>query len=125
MSGESKYRDLWQSNATDGSESERIEGIIFVVDSSDRMRLRVARSELDMLLENKNISHDIPFLFYANKNDVKGACPLEEVQELMQLKGLKREHQVVSCSGNTGRGIQDGIEWLCRTIALRMEARQK
>jgi signal recognition particle receptor subunit beta len=87
------------------------------------MRLRVARSELDMLLENKTVSHEIPYLFYANKNDVKGACPLEEVQELMQLKTLKREYQVVSCSGTTGRGVQDGIEWLCRTVALRMEAR--
>jgi ADP-ribosylation factor-like protein 6 len=77
MSGESKYRDLWQTNAVGNSDRDRIEGIIFVVDSSDRMRLRVARSELDMILDSKAISNEIPFLFYANKNDVKGACPLE------------------------------------------------
>lgn len=47
------------------------------------MRLRVAKSELDMILENKYISAEIPFLFYANKNDLKGACSLEEVQELL------------------------------------------
>lgn len=46
MSGESKYRDLWQSNATNLSEKDAIHGIIFVVDSSDRMRVRVAKSEL-------------------------------------------------------------------------------
>lgn len=79
MSGESKYRDLWQSNATNQAEKDQIQGIIFVVDSSDKMRIRVARSELEMILENKNVPSQIPFLFFANKNDVKGACTLEEV----------------------------------------------
>jgi len=50
MSGESKYRDLWQSNATHQSEKDTIHGIIFVVDCSDKMRIRVAKSELDMIL---------------------------------------------------------------------------
>ena len=48
MSGESKYRDLWQSNATHQSEKDIIHGIIFVVDCSDKMRIKVAKSELDM-----------------------------------------------------------------------------
>jgi hypothetical protein len=61
------------------------------------MRLRVPICELDMLLENQTVSHEIIYLFYANKNNMKGACPLEEVQELMLLKTLKREYQVVSC----------------------------
>jgi small GTP-binding protein len=46
MSGESKYRDLWKSNATTTSKDDRISGIIFVVDSTNKMRLNVARSEL-------------------------------------------------------------------------------
>ena len=74
MSGESKYRDLWQSNATHSSDKDAIHGIIFVVDCSDKMRIRVAKSELDMILDNKNISSILPFLFYANKNDLKGSC---------------------------------------------------
>jgi ADP-ribosylation factor-like protein 6 len=44
MSGESKYRDLWQSNATNGDSKDKIHGMIFVVDSSDKMRIRVAKS---------------------------------------------------------------------------------
>ena len=76
MSGESKYRDLWQSNATHQTEKDTIHGIIFVVDCSDKMRIRVAKSELDMILENQNISKNLPFLFFANKNDLKGACNL-------------------------------------------------
>ena len=124
MSGESKYRDLWQSNATNQSEKDQINGIIFVIDSSDKMRIRVARSELEMILENKNISSQIPFLFLANKNDLKGACTLEEVSQLMELSSLKRNHQLVSCSGLTGKGIQEGIEWLCSTVKVSVENSQ-
>lgn len=44
MSGDSKYRDLWVNY------SPQINGIMFVVDSSDRMRLHVAQSELETML---------------------------------------------------------------------------
>ena len=92
------------------------------MDSSDKMRIRVAKSELDLILENKFISNQIPFLFYANKSDVKGACPLEEVQEILDLKNLKREYQIVNCSGLSGKGVQEGIGWLCELIKIKMEA---
>jgi small GTP-binding protein len=42
MSGESKYRGLWQSNAS--YTSNKIDGIIFVIDSSDKLRVKVAKS---------------------------------------------------------------------------------
>lgn len=78
MSGESKYRNLWQTNASYAV--NKIDGIIFVVDSSDKMRINVARSELEMLLENKDIPAKIPYLFYANKNDIKGSTGIGEVE---------------------------------------------
>jgi signal recognition particle receptor subunit beta len=69
------------------------------------MRIKVAKSELDMIIENKNISGKIPFLFYANKNDMKGACSIEEVSQLMDLSNLNRNFMVFSCSGQTGKGV--------------------
>ena len=47
------------------------------------MRLNVARSELEMIIENEKIPKDIPYLFYANKSDVKGSVPLKEVSEIL------------------------------------------
>ena len=44
MSGEAKYRDIWKTNATNNSTKDKISAIIFVVDSSNKMRLNVARS---------------------------------------------------------------------------------
>lgn len=122
MSGESKYRDLWQSNATNSDQKDQIHGIIFVVDSSDRMRVRVAKSELDLIVENRYISDKIPFLVYANKNDVKGACTLEDMRELLELNKLRREYQIFSCSALTGKGIQEGIGWLSTLIKIKFEA---
>ena len=44
MSGQGKYRDLW-STYYDSSEA-----IIFVLDSADTLRIKVAKNEIDMML---------------------------------------------------------------------------
>ena len=88
------------------------------------MRIRVARSELEMILENDMISTKLPFLFYANKNDLKGSSSLEEVSELLELNTLKRKHNIISCSGLTGRGIEEGIDWLCNVVKMQLEYNQ-
>lgn len=46
MSGQGKYRNLWENYYTDA------EAVIFVVDSEDRLRISVARNELEVLLEH-------------------------------------------------------------------------
>ena len=33
-------------------------------------------------------------------------------------------HQIVSCSGLTGRGIEDGVYWLCSAIKMQIEQKQ-
>lgn len=50
MSGQGRYRDLWEHYYRE------CEGIMFVVDSSDRLRLAVAREELDLLLQNPDMA---------------------------------------------------------------------
>lgn len=44
MSGQGRYRNLWEHYYSN------VEAIIFVVDSTDALRLVVARDELDMML---------------------------------------------------------------------------
>jgi ADP-ribosylation factor-like protein 6 len=54
MSGQSKYRSLWEQYY------EESEAIIFVVDSADKLRIKVARNELENLLDhpgNQLLSH--------------------------------------------------------------------
>ena len=46
MSGQGRYRNLWEHYY------KECQGIIFVVDSSDKLRMVVAKDELDMLLQH-------------------------------------------------------------------------
>ena len=64
MSGQGRYRDLWEHYYKD------CHGVIFVIDSSDKLRLVVVKEELDLLLQHPDIScKRIPILFFANKMD--------------------------------------------------------
>ena len=68
MSGQGKYRDLWQQYY------DQCEGIVFVIDSADELRIKVAKNELDLVLADKTIeSKAIPILVYANKMDLDTA----------------------------------------------------
>jgi ADP-ribosylation factor-like protein 6 len=50
MSGQSRYRTLW------GNYYRTTNGIIFVIDSSDKTRILIAREELQQLLLHPDIS---------------------------------------------------------------------
>lgn len=68
MSGAGRYRNLWEHHF------RSCQGIVFVIDSSDKMRLVVVRDELDILLQHPDIcSHRIPILLFANKMDNQDA----------------------------------------------------
>lgn len=49
MSGHDRYRSLWEHYYKD------CQGIIFIIDSSDKLRLVVAKEELDMLLQHPDV----------------------------------------------------------------------
>ena len=49
MSGQGRYRSLWEHYYHD------CQGVIFVVDSSDKLRLVVAKDELDMFLQHPEV----------------------------------------------------------------------
>lgn len=78
MSGQSRYRSLWEHYYV------QVEAIIFVVDSTDRIRMCVAKDELEMLLKHQDIcASPVPIIFFANKMDIPGALtPFECSQQL-------------------------------------------
>lgn len=59
MSGQGRYRNLWEHYYKEA------DAIIFVIDSSDRIRIVVAKEELAALLAHNDIKkRNIPILFY-------------------------------------------------------------
>jgi ADP-ribosylation factor family len=62
MSGQGRYRSLWEHYYAD------VQAIIYVVDSTDKLRMCVAKEELEQLLHHEDIKRSsAPILFFANK----------------------------------------------------------
>mmetsp|Transcript_453 Transcript_453/g.826 ORF Transcript_453/g.826 Transcript_453/m.826 type:complete len:176 (+) Transcript_453:161-688(+) len=94
MSGQGRYRNLWEHYYKDA------QGIIFVIDSTDKLRMVVAKDELDHLLKHggtskrarfwvssltflSDVASRVPILFFSNKMDLPTSlAPLECVQTL-------------------------------------------
>jgi ADP-ribosylation factor-like protein 6 len=117
MSGQSRYRTLW------GNYYRTTNGIIFVVDSSDKTRILVAREELQQLLSHPDIaSRDIPILFFANKMDVRDALSDVGVSSALGLDGIiNKSWHICSSNALKGDGIAEGTEWLSSAIRTSLE----
>ncbi len=112
MSGQGRYRNLWEHYYTD------VQAIIFVLDSTDKIRMCVAKEELEMILGHAAIKASLcPMLFFANKTDSTGAMTAEECMEGMNLFNIRdRPWHMTASNAITGSGIGPGIEWLCEEI---------
>ncbi|XP_034042302.1 ADP-ribosylation factor-like protein 6 isoform X2 [Thalassophryne amazonica] len=108
MSGQSRYRNLWEHYYKESH------AIIFVIDSSDKLRTVVTKEELETLLNHEDIrSRKIPVLFFANKMDLQDAMSSVKVSQLLCLENIKDKPWHI-CASNAirGEGLQEGLDWL-------------
>ena len=113
MSGSSKYRDLWSKYFSEA------DGIVFVVDGSDELRLAVAKDEFEMVIDNATIkSRRVPILVLSNKKDVRGHKTAAEVSQILELTSLKTNNWNI-CDSNaiSGDGLTDGFSWLSNQVS--------
>ena len=82
VGGQDKIRVLWKHYY------KETDGIIFVVDSNDRDRIEDAGEELKKLLAEVDLK-DCFVLVLANKQDLNGALPPNEVTEKLGMGQLK------------------------------------
>ena len=118
MAGGGTYRSLWEAYYRD------VDAVIFVVDASDRLRLCVARDELESLLAHADIcaKPTTPMLFYANKMDLPGALEPSEVSLQLGLPAMtSRPWQVAASNALTGEGVDEGVAWLVQALNKRPE----
>jgi ADP-ribosylation factor-like protein 6 len=119
MSGQGRYRNLWEHYYRD------CQGIIFVIDSSDKLRLAVAREELEQLLNHADIrDRRIPILFLANKMDSRDALSSVRCSTTLELSHIENKPWHI-CSSNavTGEGLDEGITWLTDQIRDQLKIR--
>ena len=116
VGGQSSIRAYWRNyfDSTDG--------LVFVVDSSDRFRMDLVRQELRSLLQQERLA-GASVLILANKQDVSGALNASQVREVLELDDEQfrgRHWSIVPCSAVTGEGLMEGMEWMVKDIASRI-----
>jgi len=90
------------------------QGLIFVVDSSDKDRIELAKEELHKLLGEEELK-DAFLLVFANKQDL-GVMSVAEVTEKLGLHSLRdRKWFIQGTCALTEDGLYDGLEWLSNT----------
>lgn len=113
MSGQGRYRNLWEHYYKDAN------GIIFVIDSSDSLRLIVAKEELELMLSHQDISPktSIPILLFANKIDLPDALSSVQISSGLGLLSMKsRPWHIQASNAITGDGLKEGIQWLSEQL---------
>uniref|UniRef100_A0A3P8Y8H2 ADP-ribosylation factor-like protein 3 n=1 Tax=Esox lucius TaxID=8010 RepID=A0A3P8Y8H2_ESOLU len=113
IGGQRKIRPYWRNYF------ENTDVLIYVIDCSDRKRFEETGQELAELMEDEKLSM-VPLLIFANKQDVMTAAPASELAEGLKLHTIRdRVWQIQACSAVTAEGVQDGMTWVCKNIAVR------
>merc|ERR1712032_243888 len=106
IGGQTSLRAYWKNYF------EETDGLVWVVDSNDKMRLADCKKELYTCLEQEKLA-GATLLIYCNKQDVEGALTPDEIKEFLDLESITTRHWgVIPCSAMTGLGVFEGIDWL-------------
>ncbi|KAA6322611.1 MAG: hypothetical protein EZS28_054415, partial [Streblomastix strix] len=106
LGGQSQIRTFWRLYYS------KTDGVVFVVDASDKARFSIARQELHGVLNEADLK-GIPLLVFANKMDMKDAEPVTSISQQLQLHLVRdRPWSIQACSVLEGNGINEGFNWL-------------
>mmetsp|Transcript_80461 Transcript_80461/g.211251 ORF Transcript_80461/g.211251 Transcript_80461/m.211251 type:complete len:185 (-) Transcript_80461:26-580(-) len=112
MSGQSRYRNLWEHYYGD------VEGIIVVIDATDKLRFVVVKDELLTILQDQRVAEKkIPILFLSNKMDLPTAASPKEVMDALELEKIAdRPWHIASCDALKGDGVEEATKWLAEAM---------
>ncbi len=102
VGGQDKIRPLWRHYYTG------TQGLIFVLDSSDRARIEEARQELEVIMKNDEMK-EACLLVFANKQDIDGSMSGKELEIELKLEQSERPSEVRESTATTGEGIIEGM----------------
>jgi len=108
VGGQTQIRKLWKHYYSGTN------ALIFVIDSSDKERIEIAKEELFNVLDDEELN-DAKLLVFANKLDI-AQLNVSEIMNILELHKLKRDWKIQGCCGLTGEGIYDGLDWLSQKL---------
>ncbi|XP_055377621.1 ADP-ribosylation factor-like protein 2 [Condylostylus longicornis] len=114
VGGQKSLRSYWRNYF------ESTDGLVWVVDSADRMRLETCKAELQVLLQEERLA-GATLLVLANKQDLPGALSSQEIKEILNLDAIVTHHWiVVGVSAVTGDKLLSAVDWMLDDIAKRI-----
>ena len=109
VGGQDKIRLLWKHYF------EGTDALIYVIDSSDKERIDIAREELLSMMATPELS-SAALLVMANKQDL-GVMNVAEVTDKLGLYSLRgRDWFIQGTNALTGEGLYAGFDWLSKTL---------
>ena len=106
LGGQSEFRPYWKCYY------EKTNAIVFVIDSTDKERLDIAKQELFILIKEEELE-GVPIALLANKQDIEGALSDIEISEKMGLCDIKNSPWAIfKTIAKTGVGIDNAFKWL-------------
>lgn len=110
LGGQTSIRPYWRCYYAN------TDAIIYVVDSMDKDRIGISKTELLTMLEEEELKKAILVVF-ANKQDLEGCLTVTEVANALGLATLKsRKYQIFKTSATKGEGLDEAMEWLSNAI---------
>jgi small GTP-binding protein len=109
VGGQDKIRSLWQHYY------KGTQGMIFVVDSNDRQRIKEAGTELAKILAEEDLTN-CSFLVFANKQDLPQAMSVPEIISSLELDKYGARWYVQACAATKGEGLYEGLDWLSKHL---------
>uniref|UniRef100_A0A8C5NUH5 ADP-ribosylation factor-like protein 1 n=1 Tax=Jaculus jaculus TaxID=51337 RepID=A0A8C5NUH5_JACJA len=100
LGGQTSIRPYWRCYYSN------TDAVIYVVDSCDRDRIRISKSELVAMLEEEELRKAIPVVFH-----------MANALGLPALKDIK--WQIFKTSATKGTGLDEAMEWLVETLKSR------
>ncbi|CAD2221781.1 Arf/Sar family, other [Angomonas deanei] len=110
LGGQTGIRPYWRCYFND------TDAIIYVVDSTDRDRLGVAKHELYALLDEDELRKSL-LLIFANKQDLPDAADEAYIAQQLGITSTpNRTWTIVKSSAKTGDGLIEGMDWLVEKL---------
>ncbi|EFI27645.1 ADP-ribosylation factor-like protein 2 [Coprinopsis cinerea okayama7 len=144
VGGQTTLRPYWRNYF------EQTDALVWVVDSSDRMRMHDCKRELHSLLTEDRLA-GASLLVFANKQDLPGSMDDSEIsnvsllvaagipfsspvtgilvkysmlintQQALDLPSIKSHHWTIwPCSAVTGQNLVSGLDWVVNDVANRL-----
>jgi small GTP-binding protein len=118
VGGQDHLRTLWHHYF------DNVDGLVFVIDSTDNRRLHLARAELEGVYQHDSMK-DIPLIVLANKQDADDALPSEHIATKLDLLAWPEgSYYIIPCCAITGDGLTEAFTTLAQMIRTHQKSRR-